>query len=339
MDTAAYDRLTEQFARSNEAAAFVAERLASHTLGGIINEPGVLDTYLTQRKHIIWRGLHPLIQKAATAAIDLSSGLAPASPQESAFLEQVNRKSPLGQIGGITVTGNVSATIQLTNPTASWAGEQGSKPVSSLTFSASAMRPLKVIAQVVVSEELADLSLPGALPIVQRAIVSAAAAAEATALLDSTNAGSAGVKPASIINGVSTITPAGDFANNVGQVLAALSGGDPSRPVLIVSFGTAVRMMGMLRDLSGIGVRVVISSAAGAKIIGIDADGLLVTEGGIDIARSRQADVQMNDAPDSPPTPATVLVSTWQRNLAILRVERWVNWSARSGAVATLTLA
>ena len=33
------------------------------------------------------------------------------------------------------------------------------------------------------------------------------------------------------------------------------------------------------------------------------------------------------------------MVSTWQRNLVAVKVERLVNWTARSGAVATLTLA
>ena len=121
-------------------------------------------------------------------------------------------------------------------------------------------------------------------------------------------------------------------------MLNALSAGDPSRPVLAVSFGTAVRMQAMLRDLRELGVKVVISSAAGNKIIGVDADGLLVSEGGIDIRRGTP-DVQMNDAPDSPPTASTVLISTWQRDLVALKVERWINWTARSGAVATLTLA
>jgi hypothetical protein len=155
--------------------------------------------------------------------------------------------------------------------------------VTSLTFTAQPLRPLKLITQTMMSEELATLSVPRAIPLVQRALVSAQAGAEASALFDSTHAGSAGVKPASIINGVTPITPAGDFPNNVGQVLSALSGGDPSRPVIVVSFGTAIRMQHMLRDLSGIGVRVVISSAASNKIIGIDADGFLVSEGGVEI--------------------------------------------------------
>lgn len=87
-----------------------------------------------------------------------------------------------------------------------------------------------------------------------------------------------------------------------------------------------------------IGVRVVISSAAGGKLIALDADGLLVTEGGIEIQRGTP-DLQMSDSPDSPPTATTVLTSTWQRDLTALKVERWISWTARAGSVATLTLA
>jgi hypothetical protein len=94
----------------------------------------------------------------------------------------------------------------------------------------------------------------------------------------------------------------------------------------------------MLRDLRDLGVKVVISSAAGSKIIGVDADGLLVAQGGIGIQRGTP-DLEMVDNPTSPPTSATVMTSLWQRDLVALRVERWVNWTVRSGAVATLTLA
>jgi Phage capsid family len=337
MDTLEFDKTTAAFARMNEADAFIVSALARESLGDVARDPDVLSVFLKSRKSI-HRSLYPLVQqKAAVTAIDLSSGLAPSSPDARAFLEQVKRVSPLGQINPITVSGNITGTVQTGNATATWAGEQSSKPVTALSFSPAALRLLKLIAQIVTSEELADLSAPDALGIVRRALISATAAAEATKLF-STDAAVAGVSPAGLLNGVSTITPAGDFANNVGQVLNALSGGDPSRPALVVSFQTAVRMQAMLRDLREIGVKVVISSAAGNKIIGIDADGLLVSEGGIDIRRGTP-DLQMNDTPDSPPTASTVLISTWQRNLVALKVERWVNWTARAGAVATLTLA
>ena len=52
-----------------------------------------------------------------------------------------------------------------------------------------------------------------------------------------------------------------------------------------------------------------------------------------------EPDIQMNDAPDSTSTSSTVMVSSFQRNLKVIRVERWVNWAKRSDAVAYLTLA
>ena len=100
-----------------------------------------------------------------TAAVDSSSGLAPASPEERAFLAQVERVSVLGQIGGITVNGHVVGPIQTGTATATWAGEQVSKPISALAFSTAPLRPLKVLAQIVVSKELANLVVPNALSI------------------------------------------------------------------------------------------------------------------------------------------------------------------------------
>ena len=143
---------------------------------------------------------------------------------------------------------------------------------------------------------------PDALGIVRRALISATAAAEATKLF-STDAASAGISPAGFSTASRPSHRPAILRTTSAQVLNALSGGDPSRPVLVVSFGTAARMQAMLRDLRELGVKVVISSAAGNKIIGVDADGLLVSEGGIDI-RAGTPDVQMNDAPDSRRRPA-----------------------------------
>jgi hypothetical protein len=329
--------LNRQSALQDQASAFVVAQLARQKLGALVYENDMLMDFLLRRKSIP-RSIHPLVTKAAVAPIDLSSGLAPPSPLERAFLAQVDRVSPLGQIGGITVDASVVGTIQTGNATAYWAGEQTSKPVSSIAFSSAPLRPLKLISQIVMSEELAGLSMPRALPITQRALVSVQAAAEATASLDPTSTAIADVRPASLTAGLTPITPSGDFANNVGQVLAAISGGNPTRPVVVVSLQTAVRMQAALRDLASIGVRVVISSAAGNRIIGIDADGLLVVEGGAEIVKGTP-DLQMSDSPDSPPTSATTLVSLWSRNLVALKTERWINWVARPGAVATLTLA
>jgi hypothetical protein len=123
MDTAAFDRLTHDFAHENEATAFLVSRMARHTLRGAVHEPSLLHDYLTSRTWIP-KSLYPLVTKAAVLPMDLSSGLGTAMPEARAFLAQVDRVSPLAQIDGILVDGNVVGTIQTGNATASWAGDK-----------------------------------------------------------------------------------------------------------------------------------------------------------------------------------------------------------------------
>jgi hypothetical protein len=114
-----------------------------------------------------------------------------------------------------------------------------------------------------------------------------------------------------VTNGLTGITPDGDFQNQVGQVLAAISGGAPTQPVLIVSLQTALWLTG-LRDLETIGVRVIVSPAAGDNLIAVDADGVAFVDDGGDV-RVGEPDIQLDDAPANPTVASTVMVSTFQR--------------------------
>jgi hypothetical protein len=66
----------------------------------------------------------------------------------------------------------------------------------------------------------------------------------------------------------------------------------------------------------------------------------LADEGGVDVAMSTEASLQMDDAPtmaSDAPT-ATSVVSLWQTNSVGFRAERTINWlRRRSEAVALLT--
>jgi hypothetical protein len=327
--------LTRDYERMHEASAFLASKLAIGALGAIAHDPDILGEFFRHRTAGVPVHIARIATKAAVAPVDLSSALAPARRDGAALLGQVDRASPLGRLAAITIDGSVTAPIQTGNATASWSGEQSSKPVSALSFNAESLRPLKLTATVVVSRELADLSAPRALTIVERALVSAAASAEGDALLDPTNAGIVDVKPKSLTNGVTATTATSDFTANLAAVLGAL--GSPSRPALILSFGSAVRAQAAVRDLSDIGVRVIIDAAAGDRLIAVDSDGVLVTTGGIDVVRG-QPDLEMSDTPTSPPTSATVMTSLWHRNLVAIKVERWVSWAVRPGSVAYLDL-
>jgi hypothetical protein len=65
---------------------------------------------------------------------------------------------------------------------------------------------------------------------------------------------------------------------------------------------------------------------------------LLADDGQVVIDASNQASVQMDTAPDSPPTASTTLVSLWQMNFVGLKAERWINWlKRRSTAVGYIS--
>ena len=85
-------------------------------------------------------------------------------------------------------------------------------------------------------------------------------------------------------------------------------------------------------------VRVFVTPAAAGRIIAVDAAAVAFSDDGGAI-RVGTPDVQMNDAPDATSTASTVMTSTWQRNLKVVRAERWVTWAKRPDAVAYLTLA
>jgi hypothetical protein len=56
---------------------------------------------------------------------------------------------------------------------------------------------------------------------------------------------------------------------------------------------------------------------------------LLADDGTVTIDASREASLQMDSAPDSPPSATTVLVSLWQNNMIGIKAERFINWQRR----------
>jgi len=279
-------------------------------------------------------------QKAAVAPLDTTGGLASSQPYRAALVEAVDRVSAFGALkraGAIQVPPNVTGTLQAGGATASWSAEGTAKPVSALSFTAAALPGRKLTTMTVFSEELLFLTDGRTQDIVTRSAASAIGAATDTALFDATAASTS--RPAGLLNGVSATTLSGTIAEQTALILAALSGGAPARPAIVVPIAAAMRLLGTVRDLESIGVTVIINPAATTRIIGIDASGLLLVDAGIDLAISTQADVQLESVPAEPDTAATVRVSLFQRNLLSIRAERTLNWRARADAVAWGTIA
>jgi HK97 family phage major capsid protein len=224
----------------------------------------------------------------------------------------------------------------------------------SLTFT-------KVAGIVPVTDELFRFSNPAIETLVRDSLLTAVALLTDRDFLDPTKAAVVGVSPASITNGVVPHTASGTSADalraDMGFLLAnyAAANMSVSGLVLVMTSQQAIRISLMrtalgTKEFDGItpaggsleGIPVVTSenivssgSPAGGIIVAINApEILLADDGAVQVDMSREASLQMDSAPDSPPTASTIMVSLWQRNMVALRAERMINWMRRrDGAV------
>ena len=285
-------------------------------------EPTALDGFLASRN--VSQPVQLLV-KAAVSAGNTTDGtwagpIAPSRPMLAAHLGAADRQAVLPRLGAVRVpTTNAVGAAQTAGATGYWVGESGPKPLSPLGFAALSLTPDKIAADLAATAELLRIANARILELIEKASVKAVTETWDTALLDPANAGIAGVKPASLTNGLVAITPAGDFQNQVGQVLAAISGGAPTKPALVVSLQNALRSSA-LPNISKY-VQVIVSPAAGNRLIAIDADGVAYVDDGGEL-KIGEPDIEMSDTPATTATSAVVLVSSFQRDMKVIRSER-----------------
>jgi HK97 family phage major capsid protein len=309
------------------------------------------------------------ISKAAVAAgttesSDWASPLVITQNLASEFLDALRPATILGRIPGLRmVPFNIQVPRTLTDPTGYWVGQGDQKPMSSMTFDSVTLDFHKLAAIVAITEELARFSSPSAEQTVRTALMHALTYRMDRDLLDPDIAAVTAIKPASLTNGVTPTaasgTTAAAFRQDFGDMMATFLGLNmsPSGLVLVMTSAQAMRLSLMRNSLGnkefpdiGIaggaleGIPVITSEnivasggspTDGYPIVAINAPEILVADdGGVSIDISREASVQMNDAPDSPETTSTVLVSFWQRNYIGIKAERFVTWKkGRTGAV------
>jgi hypothetical protein len=147
------------------------------------------------------------------------------------------------------------------------------------------------------------------------------------------------VKPGSITSGVTPTTATGTLVEQVATLLAAFFTARPGADdaVLLMNKSRAAALTAATSG-TNFGLPVVTTEAALDTIIVIDPRAVLVADSGIRVDIARRAAVEMVDNPGTP-TATTVITDLWSRNLAGLKVERFVNWQALPNAVAYLETA
>jgi len=281
------------------------------------------------------------------------------------FLEYVRPQTIIGRIPGLTtIPFNVRVVGQTTGGAAYWVGEAKPKPLTKFDFAAQSLGFAKVATTAVISEELARFSSPNAETLVRNGLAAAVIERLDIDFIDPAKAAVANVSPASITNGVAALPSSGNTPADVLADIKALLGavmatnGDVSSLVLLMPNSLALSLSMMTNDvgdpafatvgMSGgtlAGIPVITSQylvrggATGSIVVAAVAKEIMVADDGqVTVDMSREASLEMDDAPTAAPPTGAALVSLWQNNLVGLRAERFINWGKRrANAVAWLT--
>jgi len=329
---------------------------ASMQHGGWSNTPEVLD--------MVENLDEGMMHKAAVGAGTTTDATwaSPLVAYTQAAEEYINLLRPATIIGRIPGLRRVPFNIQIPRATAGttvgWVGENAPKPVSNMQFDSITLRWAKAAGIVVITQELARFSNPAAEGLVRTDMIAQMAQFLDRQFVDPAVAAVTNVSPASITNGVSAVTATGTndaafrtdaktmintfLTNNLSTAGAVWIGtqqqatafslmlnalGQASYPTMTPTGGTLIGYPYIASEN--------IPATGGSPtdgyplILAIAPEILLADDGQVIVDASNQASVNMDSAPDSPPSASTVLVSLWQMNMTGIRAERWINWLKR----------
>lgn len=264
------------------------------------------------------------------------------------LIELVMAEAILGQLSQLR---RVPFNVRIPRETvaiaaAGWVGQGLSKPVGKGAYDFVTIPWAKCALIVVITEELARFSNPAAEGLMRDGLVRAIVSFLDAQFVGSAIAPVAGVSPGGITNGL----PAGQLVVTAGapptaadihaallsavQKLNAVNA--PRAPVWIMDPQVYIALAAMQNGLGQpvyptlaqkqlFGYPVITSATmANNEVILLDQQGVLyASDGGVTVDVSREASIQMDSAPATPPTP---LVSFWQQNLVGLRAEQFAWW-------------
>lgn len=313
-----------------------------------------------------WRAETPDVEAVLKTAVSAgtvsdSTWAAPLVQYQNLANEFIEYTRPLTIIGRIPGLRRVPFKVKIPRQTGAssvgWVGEAKVRKVSALAFDSVTLDFANIAGIVVISKELLRHGQPSSEMLVRDDLAKGIVQFMDGQFVDPTKA-SDDVSPASITYGVTPVTATGTNAAalraDIKSLVQTFLDNDltPSDGVWIMSQGIALAISLMTNDLGnpefpGItmnggtlqGLPVVTSESVpatggsptdGALIILAKAgDILLADEGGITVDASREASLQMDDAPDSPATASTNLISLFQHGLIGIRAEREINWKKR----------
>ncbi len=270
------------------------------------------------------------------------------------FVESWRPQTIIGRAGLRRVPADVPVVAQTGTAVAFWSAAGRATPLSAAAFDRERLRPLRVSALVVTSEEL--LRSSEAEDVLTDDLAAAGVEAQDRAFVDPANVGIAGEMPPSVTHDAPAVASTGDLADDLAAASEVFEG-RWSRTVLVMHPTTALQIalaadgLGLAAMLGPRGgelatIPVICSEAVpwdstGGLLTLLDTSGVVYSDAGGEVSRSSVGAVEMADNPTGhagTPTGATTLVPLWQTESVGLMVTSRVAWlKARPGSVVCIT--
>lgn len=286
------------------------------------------------------------------------------------FIEFLRPQTIIGKFGlnGVPALRAIPFNIHIRGQTSGgagyWVGGGKPKPLTKFDFNDTYLGFSKVANIAVLTEELLRFSNPSADVLVRDGLAASLIERLDVDFVDPAKAAAANVSPASITHGVTPINSAGvtaaDVRADIASAMNVMIGANisPTTAVWIMPATIALRLSllrnafgqkefpditvngGLLEGIPVITSQYVPTDTGGALVILANASDIwLADDGQVTVDASREASLQMADAPTNDATTGTgqSLVSMFQTNSVALRAERYINWQKRrANAVVTI---
>jgi len=284
------------------------------------------------------------------------------------FIAYLRPLTIIGRLPLLTkVPFNVKIGRQTGGSSVGWVGQGAPTPVTTISGDNVSLDQAKISGIIVLNEEFVRISNPNAELLVRNDLARGLIQFMDGQFVDPTKSVQPGVSPASITNGVTPTIPSGttgaalraDVKATLSTFLAANLQAASTAVIMSQRLALSISMMqnalgqNEYPDLDATGGKAwglpVITSEGVPSTGGSPADGdpiifvsqadvLLADDGEVTIDASTEATLQMDTAPDSPPTASTVYYSLYQNSGIAVRAKRYINWAKRrSTAVAYIS--
>lgn len=274
------------------------------------------------------------------------------------FIEYLYARTIYDQLPLRQIPANVMVKGQDGAATGYWVGESKGIPATTLDFMDVELRPLKVAALAVVSNELLRDSSPAAEMLVRDGLVQASSQRVDTTFL-STTAASSGVSPAGILNGVTAKNSAGNDGDGLRADIKALYADFitarnatglslVTTPSLAKSISLMTNALGQTEfpgitatggTLLGDQVYTGDNVGAGDLILLKPSDIYRIGDTGLEISISRDAMIEQDTVPtgatDTPVAASANMTSMFQTESTAIKVVRSINFAKRRSSAVS----